>query len=203
MSLYNLTNQAELIRNVKQFALSYGSPTHEFTLASGKKSHYYLDLRRLTLSPAVLSVALAIDRILQSGIRYDVIGGPESAANQIIGAYMAAQAASLTQTMTVNGFTVRKEAKDHGTGGMIAGHLKAGDKAVLVEDVATSGGSLLRAINAVEEAGATVVLVIVIVDREQGAREALDARKIQFVPILTQTELLIDPRQPGVNCPLS
>jgi orotate phosphoribosyltransferase len=198
----------EFLKLVRKFALEYGSPTHEFTLKSGAKSHFYLDLRKLTLSPGNFFVAEMLDRELRdlrhSGIGYHAIGGPETGANQIVGGYMAYLGdpqPGFNTKHVCGGFVVRKAEKAHGKAGLIVGNLKPGDKAVLVEDVTTTGGSVLEAIEAVREFGAEVVAVVTICDRQQGAQEAFRKAGIPFRSICTQEDLKIEPRKPGVNAP--
>jgi orotate phosphoribosyltransferase len=198
----------EFVELVKRFALEYGSPTHEFVLKSGARSHFYLDLRKLTLSPGNFFVSEMLDRELRdvrhSGIGYHAIGGPETGANQIVGGYMAYlgdPTPGFSPKHICGGFVVRKAEKGHGKAGRIVGNLKPGDRAVLVEDVTTTGGSVLEAIEAVREFGAEVVAVITICDRQQGAQEAFRKAGVPFRSICTQEDLKIEPRKPGVNAP--
>ena len=101
----------------------------------------------------------------------------------------AIAAASYGSTAPVDAFSVRKEAKDHGTGRLIEGNFKSGDPVVVVEDVITSGGSALKALAAVEEAGGTVLGVLAVVDREQGGKAMLETNGRRVVTLTTASDL--------------
>ena len=152
----------------------------EFTLSSGQKSDFYVDCRKATLHPrgAKLIGGIILDKI--KGIRIDAVGGLTLGADPIIGAVITLG--------DIPGFIVRKKAKEHGTKQRIEGLLQPGWHVLIVEDVATTGGSALEAIRAAEEAGAKVVKVISVVDREEGAREALQG--YSFDPIFKKSDLL-------------
>ncbi len=124
-------------------------------------------------------------------ISFDAIGGPSSGADPIVGAVMALMAGSNDKSTGPRGFTVRKEPKGRGpdAGAMIEGYLKAGDNAVLIKDVTTFGGSVLKAIAEVEKVGAKVVKVITLLDRLAGAKEKLAA--YDFVALATLQDLKI------------
>jgi orotate phosphoribosyltransferase len=89
-------------------------------------------------------------------------------------------------------FTVRKEPKEHGRGRQIEGNFSEGDTVIVVDDVITTGGSTLKAIDAIERAGGRVALALVLVDREEGGRQAIEARGIPVLPLFTRTTLLDD-----------
>lgn len=160
----------------------------DFTLASGKKSSYYIDARLTTLHPAGLSL---VAEIMFAEITKDSdissVGGPTMGADPIVGALIAL---SHAQKKPLNGFLVRKQEKQHGTGKLIEGNLKEGDRVAIVEDVVTSGGSLLKAADAVENQGGVIKKVFVIVDREEGAEEKIRARGYDFYSIFKISELL-------------
>jgi len=171
----------ELLKLVKEKAVRKG----EHTLSSGKKSGYYIDGKQVTLDPqGILLVGRMILSMLQ-GTHADAVGGPTLGADPI------AAAVSLLSSQTghpLKAFIVRKEEKKHGTQKRIEGpELKAGDRVVMVEDVITSGQSVLEAIREVEKLKCRVVKVICLVDREEGAGELL--APYQFSPIFTKTEL--------------
>lgn len=151
----------------------------DFVLASGQHSSYYIDCRLTTMSAEgqVLIGRLGLAAISAAGWRPRAIGGLTMGADPV--AYAIA-GASWGTGMVIDAFSVRKEAKGHGTGQLIEGNLRAGDEVVIVEDVITSGGSARKAIAAVEGAGARVAGVLAVVDREQGGREALlqDGREV-------------------------
>lgn len=155
-----------------------------FTLASGRQSSVYIDARLTTMSPDGLATIgpLALQHLAEAGLAPDSVGGLTLGADPV--SYAIAFASALAGT-PIRAFTVRKEAKAHGTGRLIEGPFRAGDKVVVIEDVITTGGSALRAIDAVQKAGATVVGVLTVVDREEGGREALAAAA--NVPIVCLT----------------
>ena len=151
----------------------------EFTLASGKKSNFYIDCRKVTLDPlgAKLIGKIILEKI--KNLNADAVGGLTLGADPIVGAVITLGG--------IPGFIVRKREKEHGTKQKIEGLIELGWKVVIVEDVATTGSSALQAIQAVESIGATVIKVIAIVDREEGAREAL--RNYDFEPIFKKSDL--------------
>jgi orotate phosphoribosyltransferase len=181
----------------------------KFKLSSGKESNYYIDARLTTLHPegAYLVGKIFLDIILKDS-EIGAVGGPTMGADPIVGSILAlshqssiSSAVSEKEELTVpremeikghplRGFLVRKEEKQHGTGKLIEGNLMLGDKVAIVEDVATTGGSILKAIDAVENAGATVEKVLVIVDREEGARKILEDIGYEFFSIFRIKELL-------------
>lgn len=143
----------------------------EITLASGKKSNFYFDGKQVTLDPqGILLTGKVILGVLH-GLNVNAIGGPTLGADPI------AAAVCLLSSQSGNplkGFIVRKEPKSHGTQKMIEGpKLQEGDRVAMVEDVITTGDSVLKAIQEVEKVGAKVVKVISLVDRAQGAVEKL------------------------------
>lgn len=171
----------ELLEFVKKKALVKG----EITLASGKKSDFYIDGKQVTLDAQGIFLVGKVILNMLHGLEVDAIGGPT------LGADPMAAAVSLLSSQTgkpIRAFIVRKEAKKHGMQKRIEGpRLQAGDKVVMVEDVVTTGGSLLEAIQEVENLKAKVVKVICLVDRNQGARDALAA--YPYSPIFTLADL--------------
>ncbi len=160
----------------------------KFKLASGKESDYYIDARLTTLDPE--GVSLIADIFLEE-IRRDplikTVGGPTLGADPIVGALLGA---SHRENYPLRGFLVRKQEKDHGTGKLVEGNLSPGDNTAVIEDVVTSGGSVITAIDAVKSAGANVRKVLVIVDREEGASAKFSDMGIDFYAIFRITELL-------------
>lgn len=154
--------------------------TGEFTLSSGKKSDFYIDCRKVTLHPkgAKLIGKIILEKI--KGLKVDAVGGMTLGADPIVGAVITLS--------DLPGFIVRKKEKEHGTKQKIEGLIEPGWNVVIVEDVATTGGSALQAIEAAEAAGAKVVKVISVVDREEGAAEAL--QNYNFDPILKKSAFL-------------
>jgi orotate phosphoribosyltransferase len=160
----------------------------EFTLASGLKSSYYIDCRPTTMSAEGLALigALGLDAIRRAGWRPDAIGGLTMGADPV--AYAVA-AASWSAPPPIDAFSVRKESKGHGTKRQVEGNFRAGARVVVVEDVITTGGSALQAIEALREAGANIVGVLAVVDREQGGRAKI-AASVPEVVVLTTTSRL-------------
>ena len=126
------------------------------------------------------------EAIQRAGWRPAVVGGLTMGADPV--AYAIA-AASFGSTAPVNAFSVRKEAKDHGTGRLIEGNFSPGDAVVVVEDVITSGGSARKALAAVEEAGGEVLGVLAVVDREEGGRAVLETDGRRVVTLTTASDL--------------
>ncbi len=161
----------------------------QFTLASGKQSKYYVDARLTTMSPEGLSVIgpLALSTLRQSGWEIDAVGGLTLGADPIS---YAISYASADSDRPVRAFTVRKEAKSHGTGKTIEGPFKEGDRVAVIEDVITTGGSALRAIEAVRAANGTVVGVLALVDREEGGRQAIEAAGVPVISLVSASQII-------------
>lgn len=165
----------EQLRQIVQRSVQYG----DFTLSSGERSPYYFDGKKTTHDPEALPgiCKWVLGEMEEAGLK--ALGGPATGANPIVtGVQMLA--AFLGERIA--GFYVRKDgkAKEHGTRQVIEGNPPEGDKRVaMVDDTMTTGGSLLRAIEAVEKAGYKVAKVLVIVDRGEGGTEALRARGYQ------------------------
>jgi orotate phosphoribosyltransferase len=162
--------------------------TGRFTLASGRESTHYIDARLTTMSPEGLALIgpLALATLRARGWTPDAVGGLTLGADPI--AYAIAYA-SVAEPPLVRAFTVRKEPKGHGTGRLIEGGLQGGDRVVIVEDVVTTGGSALRAAQAVRESGASVIGVLAIVDREEGGRDALERAGYGVLALTTLSEV--------------
>jgi orotate phosphoribosyltransferase len=160
-----------------------------FTLASGKHSSFYIDCRLTTMSPEGLSsigpIGLALIR--ERGWDPDSVGGLTLGADPVS---YAISYASASAGRPVRAFTVRKEAKAHGTGKLIEGPFEATDRVVVIEDVITTGGSALRAVDTIRAAGARVLGVLAMVDREEGGREAIEMAGLEVVSIARVSEIL-------------
>lgn len=161
----------------------------QFTLASGKQSKYYIDARLTTMSPEGLSVIgpLALFSLRQSRWEIDAVGGLTLGADPIS---YAISYASADSDRPLRAFTVRKEAKSHGTGKTIEGPFKEGDRVAVIEDVITTGGSALRAIEAVRAANGTVVGVLALVDREEGGRQAIEAAGVPVISLVSASQII-------------
>lgn len=160
-----------------------------FVLASGRESEFYIDARLTTMSPDGLVVIgrLGLSVLQQAGWQVDAIGGLTLGADPI--AY-AISYASASSNRPLRAFTVRKEAKTHGTGKLLEGPFRSGDHIAVVEDVITTGGSALRAIEAVQAAGGTVSGVLAVVDREEGGREVLESAGVPVITLTTASEIM-------------
>lgn len=158
-----------------------------FKLASGRLSRYYVNCRIVTLNPEgmVLVGNLIFERIGDSGAAG--IGGPALGANPIADAValIAYQNGKILKP-----FYVRAAVKDHGVAKKIEGNVVAGDRVVIVDDVITTGGSTIRAIESARAEGLEVVKVIALVDREEGGREAIERCGAPFESLLTVSDLL-------------
>jgi len=161
----------------------------QFKLASGKQSEFYIDARLTTMSPEGLAVIgpLALSTLRQTGWMVDAIGGLTLGADPISYSISYASAGS---DHPLRAFTVRKEAKAHGTGKLLEGPFRQADRVAVIEDVLTTGGSALRAIDAVRKAGGTVAGVLALVDREEGAREAIEKTGIPVVALATASQIM-------------
>lgn len=143
----------------------------KFMLSSGKESNYYLDGRIITLSPEGAYLVASIILDMAKGEALDAIGGPTLGADPIVGAIAVL---SHINNQPIKTFIVRKQAKEHGTQRQVEGPLlEAGQRVILVDDVATSGKAILEAKQALDKIGVVAEKAIVIVDRNQGAAENL------------------------------
>ena len=160
-----------------------------FVLASGRTSDYYLDCRRTTLHPegAYLVGVEVLGAIARRGWKPVAVGGLSLGADPIAA---ATAVVSHLQGTPVAAFLVRKEVKSHGTGQRIEGAPAAGSEVVIVEDVITTGGSSLVALEACREAGLPVAGLVAIVDRQEGGRENLEAQGLAVEALFTARELL-------------
>lgn len=165
-------------------------PDKGFTLASGATSPFYVDCRALMAHP---SARYLVAQLAWEAIRsFDItcIGGLEIGAISIATTISDYCYASTFQREWRT-FVVRKQPKDHGLGKLIEGAVKTGDRALIVDDVLTSGGSLLKAVTAAREAGLEVSHALVIVDRqEQDGRARIEQEKVQLVSLLTIEDLM-------------
>jgi orotate phosphoribosyltransferase len=161
----------------------------QFTLASGRQSTLYIDARLTTMSPDGLALIgpLALAALRQSNLQVDAIGGLTLGADPISYAIAYASASS---DAPLRAFTVRKEAKAHGTGRLIEGPFREGDRVVVIEDVITTGGSALRAVDAVRAAGGSVSGVLALVDREEGGRDALEGAGLSVIVLARASEIV-------------
>ncbi len=161
----------------------------DFTLASGKKSDFYINGKTTTLRPDALNYAARVFIDMMRDNKPDRVGGMTLGADALIGAITAF---SFDLGMPMEGFIVRKEAKDHGTSQRIEGpELLAGQRVAIIEDVVTTGGSAIKAIDRVKQSqpGVEIIGVYALVDRLDGGREVLEKMGIPLFPMFTKDDL--------------
>ena len=174
---------------IREKSLKFG----DFILASGKKAKYYLDGKQVTLSAAgaMLIGHGILDLLLGEECFPDAVGGMSVGADPITAAVITM--AAVGGRGNLKGFLVRKQSKGHGTDQYVEGPVRAGDHVVVVEDVVTTGGSSLQAIERIEAAGMVVDGVIAIIDRMEGGRQAFEQRGYRFRSLLTIQDFGITP----------
>ncbi|MDI6707804.1 MAG: orotate phosphoribosyltransferase [Candidatus Thermoplasmatota archaeon] len=153
----------------------------KFKLTSGKESNYYIDIKAASLNPKILSK-------LAKELTGKLSGKEEKIACIELGAVPIATAVALKAKIPF--VILRKELREHGTGKQIEGELKEGEYVVVIEDVATTGNSILKVVNAVRERGAIVKRAIVVVDREEGAESLLKENDIELISLIKVSELM-------------
>jgi orotate phosphoribosyltransferase len=168
--------------------LAHSVRTGDFTLKSGRKSSWFIDSKQTACRPEgiLLMADLALEAIPAD---VDAIGGLTVGADPV--AYGIAAVAA-TQGRDLRSFTIRKEAKDHGVAGRLAGALQPGDKVVITEDTVTRGTSPMEAVRVVRELGADPVMILVLVDRGGTCRAMAEAEGVAFHPIVTALDLGFD-----------
>ena len=173
------TGKEKLIAALKDCgAVKFG----DFTLASGKKSKYYIDIKKASTDPGTLKI---IAKQAAESIRStdaDVVGGVA------VGGIPIATAVSLETLLPL--VIIRKSVKDYGTGGRFIGEFRSGSRIILLEDVTTSGGSVMEAIHAIREVEGIVDTVITVVDREEGAEANLRSIGVELVPLVRSSDLV-------------
>lgn len=166
-------NREALIEQIRNLAVIRG----RVTLASGREADYYIDLRRVTLDGAAAPLVGSVMRDLVADWEFEAVGGLTLGADPVAVAMLhdAAHAGG-----RLDAFVVRKESKAHGLQRRIEGAEVAGRRVLLVEDTSTTGGSVMTAVESVREAGGEIVGVAVIVDRDTGAREKIEAAGLPY-----------------------
>jgi orotate phosphoribosyltransferase len=177
--------KARLLSLLRERSFRY-SPEAPFTLASGRQSPYYVDCRPVTHSAEGLALMGEIIVELIRDQEVDAVGGLTMGADPMA---HAAALISYQQGRPVNAFAVRKFVKGYGAGGRLVGPVQPGQRVVVLEDVITTGGSALEAIKACREFGLTVAQVIILVDREEGGREAVATEVPQLQAVFTLSQL--------------
>ena len=177
------------ISKLVQLLASRSAKRGEFTLSSGRSSSLYIDARLTTMSPEGLALIgqLGLTALQDSGWQVDSVGGLTLGADPI--AYAIAYTSALKGS-PIRAFSVRKQTKAHGMGRLIEGPFQAGDRTAIVEDVITTGGSALQAAEAVNNAGGVVAGVLALVDREEGGRDALEARGFDVIVLARASDIL-------------
>ncbi|MEN6422778.1 MAG: orotate phosphoribosyltransferase [Smithella sp.] len=168
----------------KSFKYSENPP---FTLASGKQSNYYFNCKPTTLDPEGMNLigAIIFDMVKDTGIT--AAGGLTLGADPIANALSVI---SYQKGKPIKSFVVRKDVKDHGTKSAIEGNVSSGEKVVIIDDVITTGGSTITAIEHARKAGLSVEMVITLIDREEGGRENILKDVDHIQSILTRTEIM-------------
>ena len=178
-----MVNMSEMSEALEECgALQFG----EFTLASGAKSNYYIDIKKASTNPNVLYLIsqLMAERMQIENIRPDRIAGVVLGSVPI--------AAALSMATGIPYIMVRKEKKDHGTQKLIEGDLLPGETVLVVEDVITTAGSCMKAIETLRENGAKVEYLMSVIDRESGGRENLTGMGISLYSLVKGSELVRD-----------
>ena len=175
-----MSTKSELIREIKEKAIVHG----KVTLSSGKEADYYIDLRRVTLDAVAAPLVGQAMLDATKGLDYEAVGGLTLGADPVATAMMHMAKAN---GRALNSFVVRKEGKAHGLQRRIEGPDVAGKRVLAVEDTSTTGGSVLTAVEALEQAGAIVVGVAVVVDRGAGAK--VEAAGLKYISVISLEEL--------------
>ena len=178
-----MTDREELLEKIKTKAVVHG----RVVLSSGKEADYYIDLRRVTLDGVAAPLVGSVLLELTADLEYDAVGGLTLGADPVATSMLHAAA---SRGRHLDAFVVRKSEKQHGLQRRIEGPDVAGRRVLAVEDTSTTGGSVMTAVEALREAGADVVAVVVIVDR--GAREAIEAAGIRYLAAYERSDLGLD-----------
>lgn len=184
----NITTLAEDKKRLLEILKNQAFFKEKITLSSGKQSDFYIDARRVTLSPEGAYLCTKIILELIKDDRIDAIGGPTLGADPLAGAIAAV---SFQMKKPVSTFIVRKAPKPYGKQQQVEGPLlKPGARVAVIDDVATSGKSLTQSIDVLEQLGLNVVRAVCIVDRKEGAVEALAQKKCPLVSIFQSSDFL-------------
>lgn len=181
--------------SLRSLLLKKSVRTGTFTLASGKQSDLYIDCRVSAMDPfgaawiGDLGWHAVRSKIHSERLDLQAIGGMTLGADPIsLAIGMASARTHPDEALQV--FTVRKEPKGHGKGRQIEGNFASGDAVVVVDDVITTGGSTIQAIDVLRREGGTVAFALVLVDREEGGRQAIEAHGVPVISLFTRSELL-------------
>ncbi|MDO5729454.1 MAG: orotate phosphoribosyltransferase [Actinomycetaceae bacterium] len=179
--------KARLAQLVQELAVVH----EKVTLASGKESDFYVDMRRATLhhEAAPLIGHVMLDMLEDNGFPpddFDAVGGLTMGADPVATAILHAAA---SRGLAIDAFVVRKEAKDHGMKRQIEGPDVVGKRVIVLEDTSTTGGSPLQAARTLEEAGALIQAVAVVVDRDTGAKECIEEAGYRYLNALSLSDI--------------
>lgn len=193
-----MTHRTDLIRLLAIHSAQRG----DFKLASGRRSGLYIDARLTTMSPEGLITigALGLEQLRRSSWKVNAVGGLTLGADPVSCAISYASARS---DMPVRAFTVRKQAKTHGTQKLVEGPLRPGDRVAVIEDVITTGNSALQAIEAIQAYGATITGILALVDREEGGRSSLEQAGFPVIALTTASEIIAKMNQLSYKFPSS
>ena len=180
-------DRAELAAAIAEASLLRG----EFTLRSGRTSSYYLDKYRFSTRPEILERLGRLFALRIDAVSREVEGGVNRLAGAELGGIPLVSAASLAAGLPC--VFIRNQKKGYGTAQQLEGVLEPGDRVVLLEDVATTGGQVLEAAKVLEAAGATVVQIIATIDRQEGARENVEGEGYAFDALFTTADLGVEP----------
>lgn len=181
----NLPELDPQLDKLRSFVLRHAVRRGDFTLKSGRASSWFLDGKQVACRPeGMLLMADAMLAVIPEDV--DAIGGLTMGADPVA---FAVAAIAATRGRMLRSFSVRKEAKDHGVTGRLAGSLEVGDRVVITEDTVTRGTSLMEAVNVVREFGAEPVLVTLIVDRGGTCASMCADAGIAYRPLLTAPDL--------------
>lgn len=159
----------------------------EVTLSSGAKSDFYVNVKKIELSPEGSYLIGEMLYAETEGIDFDALGGLAAGAIPMIASF---ERSCYEHGRSVEGFFVRNERKSHGTLQLIEGVLPDKARVVVVDDVVTSGRSVMKTVKAVEECGATVILILAVVDREEGARELFAQEGYEFRSLFSKSDIV-------------
>lgn len=175
-------DRVELAGLVRELAVVHG----KVTLSSGAEADYYVDLRRVTLHHRAAPLIGRLMRVLTADWAYDAVGGLTLGADPVATSMLHSAA---LDGVPLDAFVVRKETKKHGMQRLVEGPDIAGRRVLVVEDTSTTGGSVLAAVRSVRQVGAEIVGVATVVDRETGAREAIEADGLAYRAVLGLADL--------------
>jgi orotate phosphoribosyltransferase len=192
--------KAELLALLRAKSVFHG----DFKLSSGARSHYYIDCRTTTLDPKGLWLVgqlmhqLIREQEAKLGVKINAVGGLTLGADPIsiaVGMFSFWK----EEAPPLQPFTVRKTPKSYGQTKLIEGNFRQGDMVVVIDDVVTKGESTLKAIDAVTKEGGKVAFVVVLVDRQEGGRKAIEEKGHTVLSLFTRDELLAkgEPQKPG------